>query len=74
MHRRVIDLIACWWSFGRLMSDAVWKMAPTYLFWTLWREMNNRSFEDLERSLEDILSSFFHTLPFGLGPSRISYA
>jgi hypothetical protein len=26
--------------------------------------MNNRSFEDLERSLEDILSSFFHTYDF----------
>jgi hypothetical protein len=24
--------------------------------------MNNRSFEDLERTLEEILSSFYHTL------------
>jgi hypothetical protein len=38
----------------------VWKMVLTCLFWTLWRERNNRSFEDLERSLEAIISSLFH--------------
>jgi hypothetical protein len=37
-------------------------MTPICLFWCLWREMNNRSSEDLELSLEDILSSFYHTL------------
>jgi hypothetical protein len=40
----------------------VWKMVPTCFFWCLWRERNNRSFEDLEGTLEDILSSCFHTL------------
>jgi hypothetical protein len=40
----------------------IWKM--TYLFWCVWNERNNRCFEDLERSLEDILASFFHTLYF----------
>jgi hypothetical protein len=37
------------------------KMVPTCLFWCLWQERNNRCFEDLERSLEGILSSCFHT-------------
>jgi hypothetical protein len=54
--------IACWWSFGRLRTDAVWKMASICLFWCLWSEMNNKSFEDLERSLKEILSFFYHTL------------
>jgi hypothetical protein len=49
------------WSSGTPMSATVWKLVPTCLFLTIWREMNNMSFEDLERSLEDILSSFFHT-------------
>jgi hypothetical protein len=36
---------------------------PTCLFFgCVWKEINNGSFEDLERSLEDILTSFFHTL------------
>jgi hypothetical protein len=29
-------------------SDAVWKMVPTYLFWCLWRERNDRNFKDRE--------------------------
>jgi hypothetical protein len=41
------DLLACWWCSGRLRSVAVWKMAPICLLWCLWREINNRSFEDL---------------------------
>lgn len=39
--------------------------------------MNNRNFEGLERSLEDILSSFFHTLYLWttafMSPQTISY-
>jgi hypothetical protein len=37
-------------------------MVPICFFWCLWRERNNRSFEDLEGSLEDLLSSCFHIL------------
>jgi nitrogen fixation-related uncharacterized protein len=44
------------------MSAAVWKMVPTCFLWCVWNERNNKCFEDLERSLEDILASFFHTL------------
>jgi hypothetical protein len=29
--------------------------------WCLWREMNDRSFEDHERTLEEIKSLFFNT-------------
>jgi len=39
-----------------------WKMAPICLFWCLWRERNNRSFEDVEKTPEELLSSFYHTL------------
>jgi hypothetical protein len=44
------------------MSLAIWKMVPTCLFWCVWKERNSRCFEDLKRSLEDILASFFSTL------------
>jgi hypothetical protein len=62
MPRRAIDLFACWWTSKRPRSAAIWKMVSTCLLWCVWKERNNRYFEDLERSLEDILSSFFHTL------------
>jgi hypothetical protein len=64
MPRRVIDLLACWWSSRRPTSFAVWKMVPICLFWCLCREMNNRSFEDLESTLYEILSLFYLTLYF----------
>jgi hypothetical protein len=40
----------------------VWKMVPSCFLWCLWSEMNDRSFEDRERSLEEIKSLFFNTL------------
>jgi hypothetical protein len=62
MPRRVIDLLACWWSSGRSKSAAVWKMVPICIFWCLRWERNNRSFEDLERSSDEILSLLYHSL------------
>jgi hypothetical protein len=44
------------------MSAAVWKIIPICLFWCLWREKNNRSFEDLESALEEIYPLFYHML------------
>jgi hypothetical protein len=32
---------------------------PSCLLWCLWREINDRSFEDRERSLEELKSLFF---------------
>jgi hypothetical protein len=42
----------------------VWKIEPICPFWCLWRERNKRNFEDLESTLEEILSSFYLTLYF----------
>jgi hypothetical protein len=62
MPKRVID---CLLVSGSLEGQRVLrreKMAPIYLFWCLWREMKNKSFEDLERTLKEISSSFYHTV------------
>jgi len=48
MPRRVIDMFACWWMFGRPMSVAIWKMVPIGLYWCLWKKINNRCFENFE--------------------------
>jgi hypothetical protein len=56
MPRRVIELYDCWRSSGRQRSVAVWKMVPTCFFWCLWKEGNDRNFEDRERFMGDIIS------------------
>jgi len=62
MPQRVIDLLSCWWSSGRSMSATAWKIAPTCLLRCLWREINNRNFEDVDKTSKELLSSFYHTL------------
>jgi hypothetical protein len=44
------------------MSAAIWKMVPICIFVCVWNQRNLRCFEDLESFMEDILTSFFHTL------------
>jgi hypothetical protein len=78
MPSRVIDLFACWWKAGRLMSAAVWKMVPICIFLFIWKERNLRCFEDMKNSLEDIVASFFRmlflwTMTF-LSPLSISFS
>jgi hypothetical protein len=59
MPRCVIDLYDCWWFSGRSRSTVVWKMVHMCLFWCLWKEINDRNFEDMERSMGDIIYMFF---------------
>ena len=40
----------------------MWKMVPMCLFWCVWKEMNDRSYEDKEKTLGEILSLFYETL------------
>jgi hypothetical protein len=37
-------------------------MVPSCLLWCFWRERNDRSFEDCERTVVDLKSFFFKTL------------
>jgi len=58
----LVDLFVCWWTGGRSRSAVVWKMVPCCLLWCLWREGNDRQFEDKERTIEKLISFFFHSL------------
>lgn len=55
MPRRVVDLYDSWWTVGSTWSAAVWKMVPSCILWCLLREMNDKSFEDRKRTLEEII-------------------
>jgi hypothetical protein len=40
----------------------VWKMDRCLLIWCLWRERNDRQFEDKERTIEELISFLFYSL------------
>jgi hypothetical protein len=66
-----VELMAC-------RSVVTWKMVPLCLMWCIWRERNNRNFDNLERTLEELKSYFFFSLftrTFAyLAPLVISYS
>jgi len=62
MPRRVVDLFVYWWTADSTRNVVVWRMVPLCVLWCLWREKNDRYFEDRERNLEELKSFFFNTL------------
>ena len=63
MPETVLDVLACWNSIrGMRQIKAVWKLIPTCIMWCLWQERNERTFEDKERSVEELKLLFFKTL------------
>uniref|UniRef100_A0A2N9G322 Vacuolar protein sorting-associated protein 13 VPS13 adaptor binding domain-containing protein n=2 Tax=Fagus sylvatica TaxID=28930 RepID=A0A2N9G322_FAGSY len=50
LPKKVVELLFGWWSlFGKEeASSDVWNLVPPCLMWTIWRERNCRSFEDIE--------------------------
>jgi hypothetical protein len=62
MPRSVKELLASWWTAGRTRSAVVWKMVPHCILWCIWRERNNRCFEGLSRTREELLHLFLVTL------------
>jgi hypothetical protein len=47
---------------SKTIIAVMWKMVPMCLFWCLWREKNDKNFENRERPLGDILSLFYEPL------------
>jgi hypothetical protein len=59
---KVADLLFSWWNgLGRHSSD-IWNIVPICLMWTIWKERNQRTFEDVSRSDSQILEGFTLTL------------
>ncbi len=59
---RVSDLLFSWWNWFGKRSSGVWILIPSCLMWTIWRERNNRIFEDKETSLARITEFFYGSL------------
>ena len=59
----VFDHVAGWRNWFGKHSLAVWNLVPSCVMWYLWRERNNRTFEDVKHSvgqlIEFCMSSLF---------------
>ena len=58
----VADLLFSWWNgLGHHSSD-IWNFVPACLMWTIWKERNQRTFEDAFKADNQILEGFILTL------------
>ena len=56
------DLLYGWFnSFGKHESE-IWNLVPLCLLWTVWREHNRRTFDDMEHSPSKLVELFFGLL------------
>jgi hypothetical protein len=62
MPNTIKDLYASWWTGGHARSAIVWKMIPLCIMWCIWRERNDRCFEDKLRTHEELIHLFYFTL------------
>jgi len=46
---------------GKRASN-IWNLVPSCVMWIIWRERNNRIFEDQEHSMDQIIALFTETL------------
>jgi hypothetical protein len=59
----VSQLLNCWKFHGHgHLREAIWKVIPTLLMWSIWRERNCRIFEDSESNVLLLKSSFLTSL------------
>ena len=49
-------------SFIGRKRKKVWRAAPLSLFWTIWKERNRRSFENVEFSIQSLKLLFLCSL------------
>ena len=56
-------LLVSWQGrLGHHLNGVIWKAISHCLMWHIWREQNDQSFEDSERTLPDLKLFFFKTL------------
>ena len=49
-------------AFVGKRREKAWRVVPICLMWTLWKERNERAFNDIERSNQALKHSFLYTL------------
>ena len=57
-----MSLVSCWSNWLGYYALDVWNMVPGCLMWVVWLERNRRSFEALERTLDQLQALSQNTL------------
>jgi hypothetical protein len=60
MPQTTYALLQCWRRKGP--AHLIWNAIPSCLMWLLWRERNQRAFEDSERHFAELKLILLHTL------------
>ena len=62
LPRSIADTLFGWWNWFGKHSSRVWNLAPLCLMWCIWRERNWRTFEDRDKSDNQLLAYFSGSL------------
>ena len=60
--RSVADFLFSWWNWLGKHSSNIWNLVPLCLMWCIWRERNQWTFENLDRSDDQMLAFFTGSL------------
>ncbi len=63
----VLDLLFGWWNWLGKQGSDIWNLVPLCLMWTVWKERNRRTFENMELSRDALANIFFVLFLIGLG-------
>ena len=58
LSRSVADFLFGWWNWLGKHSSNIWNLVSLCLMWCIWKEHNRQTFEDLDRSDDQLLASF----------------
>ena len=59
---KVSDFLFSWWNCLEKHSSYIWNLVLLCLMWYIWKERNRRTFEDLDRSEDQLLALFSGSL------------
>uniref|UniRef100_A0A2N9ISC3 MHD domain-containing protein n=1 Tax=Fagus sylvatica TaxID=28930 RepID=A0A2N9ISC3_FAGSY len=54
----VSNLLFGWWNWFGKRPSGVWNLIPSWLMWTIWRERNKRTFENMETPVAKAVALF----------------
>ena len=62
LPEKVHDFLCGWRNWGPNLLLDKWNLVPLCLLWTIWKEKNRHSFEDVEFTSTQLLASFISSL------------